>query len=291
MGRASSSTSKVFSAKAAAETVDAGQQARNAGLLSVMRAELLKIRRTPILSIHLVIPLCTAGIFLLYYAITPYSPTGKVQAYIQVLGGGMPLMVCIIAAFGVEQERNAGKLAHLCGASSRRIMAFGKLLFYIVMGMAALLLAALVFAGGMTFLGQNPYPVEVYLICVAIIGLSSSFCYVVGFALALRFGRNAAVIAGVAASLISFVMLTGLGSLLWPVIPSAWPAHLASDYLSFVATNFSGGIALSGASLVSVEVPLRVSLLGIIMCVLVTSSALLWYGWWVERFEAPSLSE
>lgn len=62
-------------------------------MLRLLRADCLKIKRTPFLLTHLVVPIVISALFLAYYSYSPWDFKGKVMAYFQGLHVAYPLLL------------------------------------------------------------------------------------------------------------------------------------------------------------------------------------------------------
>lgn len=73
-------------------------------LLKCLAADLQKTKHLPFWIAHLGIPVCTALVFLLYYAGSPWSAQSKMEGFYQVLGMGFPVLIGLFTVMLAQQE-------------------------------------------------------------------------------------------------------------------------------------------------------------------------------------------
>ena len=78
-----------------------------------LNADLRKMKGTSVILAHLLIPIITSVIFLIYYFFSPWNENMKVIAFYQAIGAGLPVLIGIFTASVMEQEQNAGVPLHL----------------------------------------------------------------------------------------------------------------------------------------------------------------------------------
>lgn len=199
-----------------------------------MRADVIKLRRQSLPWIHLAIPLIGIVLFLSYYAFTPYSDASKIDGYLQAVAIALPAIIGIVCAIAAEQEYNAGGFQHLLTSPVKVIPFLSKLSLLLVFGLASILTAAVGFGVGNVFILQNEMQdISFYILAGLILFGSSIFLYVFHFIVSLRWGRGASMGLGIAGSLVSALLLTGLGDANWVYVPFAWPSRLITLWSRF----------------------------------------------------------
>ena len=78
-----------------------------------LNADLRKMKGTSVILAHLLIPIITSVIFLIYYFFSPWNENMKVIAFYQAIGAGLPVLIGIFIASVMEQEQNAGDFQNL----------------------------------------------------------------------------------------------------------------------------------------------------------------------------------
>ncbi|MGE7997365.1 lantibiotic immunity ABC transporter MutG family permease subunit [Lysinibacillus sp. NPDC093190] len=224
-------------------------------MLRLLRAEFLKIKRTPFLLIHLLVPIIISGLFLAYYSYSPWNFDWKVSAYFQALSCGFPIIIGLVCAMASEQEATAGHFQEMLTASKTKIIAFlSKLLLLLLFSFGAVLLSIGIFSVGfIELLHEDTFNFQFYLIAGCILFASYVFLYILHFFVSLHFGKGASIGLGIVGSLIVALLLTGLGDGIWSFIPYGWGGHFVSLWemkasgldLSTVETGLQKGIIAS----------------------------------------------
>ncbi len=68
-----------------------------------LNADLRKMKGTSVILAHLLIPIITSVIFLIYYFFSPWNENMKVIAFYQAIGAGLPVLIGIFTASVMEQ--------------------------------------------------------------------------------------------------------------------------------------------------------------------------------------------
>lgn len=197
-----------------------------------MRADFQKIRHTPMLWIHIVVPILTVTLFLSYYSFSTASVSGKVGGYMEVLSIAFPLLIGILSAMAVEQEASAGHFQELLMAKYKLMSFLSKVCMLLLLGFGSLFITVGGFAFGFQFLlHQNLFSTNFYGKMILILFFSQIFMYLLHILCSFRFGAGASIGLGIAESLIAALMLTGLGEEIWRWIPCSWGVRLCEYYL------------------------------------------------------------
>lgn len=223
-------------------------------LSGLLRADLLKMRRTPFLLTHLLTPLIGAALFLAYYSFSSASEGVKVMAFMQAVACAFPTLIGLVCAMAADQEAAAGGFQGMLALPASRSTTYAsKLLLLLGFSLGAVLFIFVLFSLGFAgILGQDRHGIFFYLTGAVILFASNILLYLVHFALSLRFGRGASIGIGITGSLLAALMLTGLGDILWPYIPFAWGGRLLSLLelhhsglrLSFAETGLGTGLSI-----------------------------------------------
>ncbi|MCB2309178.1 lantibiotic immunity ABC transporter MutG family permease subunit [Clostridium estertheticum] len=210
-------------------------------LIRCIKSDLYKLRHTSILWIHLVIPLAAAFIFSLYYHITSRNSVMDIKVYLEALAIAFPLLIGLISGIVIEQEEQAGNFQVMLATSkSKCTMYLSKLILLLLLGSFSIALAVGVFALG--FQGVSHL---FYLKAAAALVIGNAFLYILHVFISLEFGKGASTGIGIAGSLISALMLTGLGDYIWHFMPWAWSVRLCDSMVTKLDyPAFSAQIAL-----------------------------------------------
>lgn len=257
----------------------------------VLRAEALRLRRSPLVLLHLVCALVSGPVCGAYFAYAPWDTALGADAFVQLLGALMPLMAGIVCGLDADGEDEATGLSALLSVPSRRIALAGRLCALWLMGAVTLALAIGSFAGVLTLAGQNPFGLVVWVRAIAGISFGSVPVYLLLYALALRWGRNATIAAGAAGLMLAFFSvgglahnlmtgkLTAIGTNAFTFLPTSWPIRLGSLPIEFAVAagvaNVTGGPAGTETELWS-----ALGLCAVVTTLLSGAAAL-----WIARFE------
>ena len=245
-------------------------------MLRLLRAELLKTKRTPFLLTHLIVPIIISGLFLAYYSYSPWNFAWKISGYFQALSCGFPIIIGLVCAMAAEQEANAGHFQGMLTATKIKIVAYlSKLILLLLFSFGAILLSFGIFSVGfIELLHEDTFGYQFYFIAGCILFASFAFLYILHLFVSLHFGKGASIGLGIVGSLIVALLLTGLGDGIWSFIPYGWGGHFISLW----------EMKASGLDLSTVEIGLQE---GIIASVCGTLFALvlscLWFWKWEGR--------
>lgn len=196
----------------------------------IIHADFMKLKRTPLLLMHLLLPLIGMCTYSAYAAISILNVSSKISGYFQVLGMAFPTVIGVICAMVAEQELMAGNGFHLFVSSAPKAAnCASKLIVLAILGLCSTFLATFGFYGIMNIvLKQNIFPLSFYFIMAIILFACNMALYLFHFWLSLRFGKGASIGIGIVESLIAALMVTGLGTSIWYFIPCAWSTRMTT---------------------------------------------------------------
>lgn len=192
-------------------------------------SEILKMKRTTALWIHLALPAAAVLLFSLYYSrMQIWDSLTKASAFLQAAGIVYPFVIGVVCSGSIQLEENVG-MQFLSGTGSHKttglLVKLGTLL------LLSLLSAALAVVGfGAVFGGilkQDVLGIPFYFRACGVLFLSVAVLYLFHLFLSLQFSKAASIGAGIAESLVSALLLTGLGEEIWYYIPCAWAVRFA----------------------------------------------------------------
>lgn len=223
-------------------------------VLRCIRANALKAKRSRLNVIYIAAPLILAFAFGSYFRISPWSKALKISAFLEMLGVLSPFLIGIATGMIAQQENQAGHYQFLLSTVPSRVQVYiGEISF--------LLLKALFFntlAVGSLALIFPFSSIGRYMRLVALLFLGSVPVYQIHFLCAFLFGKSASMGLGIAGSLLSALMVTGLGDGCWQYIPWAWSVRYM-DFQVLATTDkdaylrllsaFYGGIRSNAAAI------------------------------------------
>ena len=247
-----------------------------------LNADLQKMKGTSVILAHLLIPLITSVVFLMYYSFSLWDDNMKIIAFYQAIGAGLPVLVGIFAASVMEQEQNAGSYQNMLSLPKKGIAFLSKLMVLLALCLCSVLLTAAIFGIGFgmisasgTWSDSNMEIVKICVVTALLLWGSSVPLYLWQMILAFQFGKGVSIGVGILSGLISALMLTGLGDYVWKYIFVCWTGRVPYTYLQSVLGETSTGEWLS-------FIPGGLIFTGISM---------IYYFWWVNHWEGNRISE
>lgn len=195
-------------------------------VLRCLKAEYEKSKHSKLLFIHWIIPFLCAVIFAGYYHISIWEKFVKISTYLETLAVAFPFLTGIIVGMAVQIENQAGHFQLMLGTIPSRTAAYiGKLGFLILNALMGTFLALGVFA-----VLYRETPVVLCMKTGVLLVETMIPIYMIHLMIGMEFGKGASMGVGIVGSLISALMMTGLGDVVWKYIPWAWGVR-AMEYL------------------------------------------------------------
>ncbi|MDB3084885.1 lantibiotic immunity ABC transporter MutG family permease subunit [Clostridioides difficile] len=208
-------------------------------LVRIFFSDLIKLKRTFIILMHFCIALIGMGLCLGYYKYSSADDISKIAAYLQVIAIAFPLLSSIMCSLCIEQEYYSGSYKHMLTSSNPKYLTLiSKYIILICLGFGATLVSVLGFKFGVSSISNEVYfTLDFYVISILILVGSNLFVYILHLFLSLRFGKGASIGVGIVETLLSAVLLTGLGARIWPYIPCVWGVRFISIWSSFSSSK------------------------------------------------------
>lgn len=260
-----------------------------------VRSELVRLRRSPLVPLHLALAVSLGLGAGAYFGATPtWDARLGADAFFQLLGAGAPLLCGLSCGLAADAEREAGDYANLMGTPSRRCALAAKAGVLLVLGVLSAALSAALFCGITAACGRVAMDGLAAVAAVAGVAAGSVALYALMLAVALRFGRNAAIglgaigfmvaigtLGGLANGLVTGTLVAGFSAGLAAAVPFAWPARLASIVVELPLAEEAA--AMGGVSQVG-ELTGALALVGSV-CAVVTVAAVVLALALAHRFE------
>lgn len=201
-------------------------------------ADFKKTKHLPFWSAHLIIPICVAGVFLLYYTTAPWNAQEKINAYFQTLGIGFPILISLFSVMLAEQELSADSYQTMLSAPKRLPMFYSKLILLIACGAFSVFLASVLFGvGNLYVIKQSMVDMPFYLSSAFVLVTANILLYIFHWFLALRFNKGVSIIISITESIVTALLLTGMGEEIWCYVPCAWASRLITCMLALTITG------------------------------------------------------
>lgn len=196
---------------------------------------------SPLPLFHLLVPVLGIAVFAAYYTVSPWSEPQKVSAYLQAVAMLFPLFISAATAMGSEREAQAGgfqQMLHVSGSKFSPHLA--KLLVFLLYGFLSSMAAVLGFGLVFRCMGNVGFSAAFYAQAACLLFLGNCVLYFLQYLAAFAFGKGMGLGLGIAGSLVSALLLTGLGDGTWPYLPWGtgmrlsvlWVARGGSDFFA-----------------------------------------------------------
>lgn len=224
-----------------------------------------KIKRTPIILLHLLLPIVVTTLFLVYYAYAGYHIIPDARLFFVILQIGYPIFVSMVVPILIHLDRNINNIQNALGlVESRNSVYLGKLFFLLFLSAINMIIYGLCFYIGVHFfLDIRITHFGSYLVIFYIFLFSNIFLYLVHVPIAFRFGSSISVLLGISGTILAGYFENAMGDTIWPIIPWEWGVRFLDNYFGFSSTPVFPGI---------------ISLIVITSVVLVLS--ILWFSRW-----------
>lgn len=224
-----------------------------------------KIKRTPIILLHLLPPVVITTLFLVYYASGGYHIFSDVRLFFIILQMAYPIFVSIVVPILINLDRNINNLQNALGlVESRRSVYLGKLFFLLFLSAISMIIYELCFFAGVNlFLHINITDFGFYLFIFYSFLISNLFLYFLHVSIAFKFGSSISVLSGIAGTILAGYFENSIGDKIWPFIPWEWGVRFLKSYFGYSSTSVIPGV---------------ISLIVITSVVLVLT--ILWYSRW-----------
>lgn len=198
----------------------------------LMKADFMKMKRTPFYWIHIVVPIIGVIMFLAYYSFASYNAIFKMNLYLDTLVMAFPILIGIVCSMVVQQEAVAGKFKEMLGTKyGKNKCLLSKILMLLCTGFLSLVLAIGTFYVGFQYLlKQNSLQFSFYVYIMLIIFWCEIFIYLFHLWLSFNFGSGASIGMGLFETLISALFITGLGEGIWQWIPFGWGIKICNNF-------------------------------------------------------------
>ena len=181
-----------------------------------------RMRHSLFFPVHILIPLAGIFLYLAYMGLRQAVVWEHLTTYVTLLAMAYPAIAGIVTAMLTDREAKAGKMQNLLAVPGRTKALAAELMLLYLPGLLAVGIAMFGFGAALVLKGEKGVGLGVLFLLVLVLWVSNLPVYVMHLFLGLRFGEGVTIGVGVAESVISAVMLTGLGDGVWYVW---WPSY------------------------------------------------------------------
>ena len=206
-----------------------------------------KIKRTPMLLLHLLTPIVITALFLLYYGSAGYRIIPDVRSFFLLLQIGCPIFASMAVSIFIHLDRNINGLQNALGlVESRKCVYLGKLFFLLFLSAVNVILYEVCFYIGVNwFLNSSIIHFDFYLAVFCIFLFCNLFLYLLHMAAAFRFGSSVSVLLGVSGTILAGIFENPMGDKIWTAIPWEWGVRFFKRMYECIRHTrfFRGGFA------------------------------------------------
>lgn len=198
----------------------------------MLRAEFVKMKRTTLFWMHILVPIVGTGIVLWYYKRLGALDMNvkSIGEFLEILSLAFPTLSGIVCALGTEMEVDAGNMQVLLGGVAGKCRAGGvKLVALLLLGAMGTLLALGSYLVGIYLYSGESFSGELLLFTVESVFIllgTQIATYVIHFFVSLKWHKGVVIGAGIVESMLSALFLTGMGEGIWMYCPFAWGTQL-----------------------------------------------------------------
>lgn len=224
-----------------------------------LKVDWYKFVKSKIIISHFLIPVIGLILMLSYFTLSSWSETEKVSAYIQVISMAFPLIISIVITMVYEQEEESGFQYFLSVSNKRCIPHISKLFLLFFFGIVATMISILGFGILFKLIDKDTFGIMFYFILVVIVFISNIPLYMLQYLIVFYFGKGASIGSGIVGSLVTALMMTGIGDGLWFILPWGYSIRLSSYYFQYKITNnldfiLQNEVKLSIISLIAITI-------------------------------------
>lgn len=214
-------------------------------LFNNIKANIYKLAHSKLLLLHLIIPIIGISVFCAYYSYSPWSESGKVFSFVQVIAIAFPLMIAIATSMLYEQELKAGNFQCILSAPYSKITShMGNLISLCLFGLFASIFTVLGFGIAFRIMGFIIFSISVYFKLSLVLFLSNITLYILQYIICFTFGNGVSLGFGIVGTLLSPLLYLDLGDIIWKYIPFGYGIRISTYYLyKYVDIEFFNRIA------------------------------------------------
>lgn len=203
-----------------------------------------RIKRTPFILMHLLLPVVVTILFFAYYALAGYHIISDVRMFFVLLQIGYPVFVSIVVPILMNLDRNINGMQNTLGlVESRSSVYLGKLLFLIFFSSISMVIYELCFYVGVSLiLDISTMQFSSYLVIFIIFLFSNVFLYFLHLPTAFRFGSSISVLLGISGTIFAGFFENTIGDKIWPFIPWEWGIRFLESCFGYSDESVVPGI-------------------------------------------------
>ncbi|ONI40167.1 hypothetical protein AN640_01400 [Candidatus Epulonipiscium fishelsonii] len=193
-----------------------------------IKSEIYRFIHSPLLPLHIIVPILGSFIFVAYFATSNWSEEGSVSAFIQALSVTFPVLIGIIMGLSCDFEQNAGGFQiMLTTKSSKLVPHISKIIVLLILGLISAILALGLFYIGFYFFNHTSFSAWFFIQTAIFMFISMIPLYLLSYVISFLYGKGMSISIGIVGGMVSALLLTGLGDNNWFYTPWGLAARLS----------------------------------------------------------------
>lgn len=245
--------------------------------MSIFFAEWLKIKRSPIKWIPIIAPVFISGFLVWYFSIK--VATGEFQfpiyqGFFEVWSIIIvPIGVGLLSGLMIHQEEITGGFNGLLGSkASRANLYLGKLLMLILLTTISNIIAIATLYLGLRYVAAISISFPIFTLAAMVVQLSMIPLLAFHLWISFAWGMGASIGIGALGLLVSALMATSLGDMIWHFVPWGWSVRLPLLPGVYLSTE--------GASIVVFDELLKGTVPSFIFLLVMVIGGIRWFHRW-----------
>ncbi len=206
----------------------------------IIHSEFYKLMHSAVALIHLLVPILGMAVFLAYYRILPWTESEKISSYLQIVAVVFPVLLAVIMTIIRDSERMTGSFQEiLCVPCQKSMIHVTKLLLMVFCGFLATFVAVFGFGIFFKWMGNDSFSSSFYVKAAVLLFSGYIPLYLLQYMISLTFPKGMGLGFGIFGSLLSALLMTGLGDAVWCYLPWSVSARMCSVYVECNIKNWS----------------------------------------------------
>ncbi|MBE5961625.1 MAG: lantibiotic immunity ABC transporter MutG family permease subunit [Lachnospiraceae bacterium] len=198
------------------------------GYWNMVRASIYKYRHSKLAAVHILVPFLAIAAFGGYYSYSPWSLDEKISVYLQAVAMVFPFLISAVIAIVYENEKSAGGFQMMLSNPYKRAVShLAGLTVLMAMGLFSCLFAILGLGAILSVVNGASFFFAFYMKASIWLFLSNISVYILLYILCFSLGHGVCLAGGIVGTLLSPLLLMGIGDTLWYYIPFSYGGRIS----------------------------------------------------------------
>ncbi|MGL4739892.1 MAG: lantibiotic immunity ABC transporter MutG family permease subunit [Sarcina sp.] len=239
-----------------------------------IKADIYKFYHSKLILLHILVPIIGIIGFILYSKIYMVGDIRNLFTYIELITIIFPLIIAIIINNLYEQEEEGGSFQYFLTVPENKYKAhLSKIIITLFLGLISTLMTFLVIGLIYFFEGYKDLSLETFIFEGIILFGSNIIFYLMEYLIVFFFGKVPTLTLGVIGTLLTALMATGLGDIIWPYSIFGYGIRNSIYFLSYKTVGLVN-------SLVVREIKIELIMISIFLIVIIVALAI-----FIKNFE------